>query len=83
MSDMHWIVHEITPIEKFALRGATQIAKSKLICSWGLGDLSRLRDEARYEKRPFRLEESEVQEYIMTVEVLAEDVRRSSSDEGK
>ncbi len=42
-----------------------------------LGDLSRLRDEARYQKRPFSLEESEPQEYIMTVEELAEDVRRS------
>ena len=42
-----------------------------------LGDLSRLRDEVRYDKRPFSLEESEAQEYIMTVEKLAEDVRRS------
>ena len=42
-----------------------------------LGHLSRLRDEARYQKRPFGLDESEAQEYIMTVEKLAEDVRRS------
>jgi hypothetical protein len=42
-----------------------------------LGDLSRLRDEARYRKRPFSSEESETQEHIMTVKELAEDVRRS------
>jgi hypothetical protein len=42
-----------------------------------LNYLSRLRDEARYHKRPFSLEESEAQEYIMTVKEFAEDVRRS------
>jgi len=42
-----------------------------------LGDLSCLKDEARYQKRPFSLEESEAQENIMTVKELAEDVRRS------
>ena len=42
-----------------------------------LGDLSRLRDEARYHKRPFSLEESEAQEYIITLKELAEDVRGS------
>ena len=42
-----------------------------------LGDLSLLRDEARYHKRPFSLEESEAQEYIITLKELAEDVRGS------
>jgi hypothetical protein len=45
--------------------------------SENLGDLSRLRDEARYHKRPFSLEESEAQEYIITLKELAEDVRGS------
>ena len=36
-----------------------------------LGDLSRLREEARYHKRPFSLEESEAQEYIITLKELA------------
>ena len=39
--------------------------------------LSRLRDEARYHKRPFSLEESEAQEYIIILKELAEDVRGS------
>ena len=42
-----------------------------------LGDLSRLRDEARYHNRPFSLEEPEAQEYIITLKEWAEDVRRS------
>jgi hypothetical protein len=33
------------------------------MCSWGLGDLSRLMDGARYHKRPFSRVESEAQEY--------------------
>jgi len=42
-----------------------------------LGDLSRSKNEARYHKRPFSLEESEAQENIITLKELAEDVRRS------
>lgn len=42
-----------------------------------LGNLSRLKDEARYHKRPFNLEKSEAHEYITIVEELAEDVTMS------
>jgi hypothetical protein len=45
--------------------------------SENLGDLSHLRDEARYHKRPFSLEESEAQQNIITLKELAEDVRGS------
>ena len=43
-----------------------------------LGDLSRLRDEARYHKRPFSLEESEAQEYVITPKEVGEDGRGST-----
>jgi hypothetical protein len=64
-----WTMSEFS---KFVKLGNTDSHYSRT-----LGDLSCLRDEARHHKRPFSLEESEAQEYIMTVEELAEDVRRS------
>ena len=42
-----------------------------------LGDLSRLRDEARYDKRPLSLKDSNAKEYINTVQQLAKEVMRS------
>ena len=44
-----------------------------------LGNLSRLRDEARYNKRPFSLEQSEAQQYISAVEELVQAVQREVS----
>jgi uncharacterized protein (UPF0332 family) len=44
--------------------------------STALGQLSRLRDDARYHKREFGLEDSKAQEHIKTVEDLAEEVGR-------
>ena len=41
-----------------------------------LGNLSRLRDETRYHKRPFSLEETEAQQYISTVEQVVQEVQR-------
>lgn len=40
-----------------------------------LGNLSRLRDEARYHKRPFSLEETEARQYISTVEQIVQEVQ--------
>jgi uncharacterized protein (UPF0332 family) len=42
-----------------------------------LGDLSRLRDEARYDKRPLSLKDSNAKEYINTVQELAKEVMSS------
>jgi hypothetical protein len=44
-----------------------------------LGKLSRLRDETRYHKRPFSLEETEAQQYISTVEQVVQEVQREIS----
>jgi HEPN domain-containing protein len=44
-----------------------------------LGNLSRLRDEARYHKRPFNLEQSEAQQYINTIEQMIREVQSSIS----
>jgi HEPN domain-containing protein len=44
-----------------------------------LGNLSRLRDETRYHKRPFSLEETEAQQYISTVEQVVQEVQREIS----
>ena len=62
----------MSEFSKFAKLGNMDLRYSET-----LGDLSRLRDEARYHKRPFSLEESEAQENIITLKELAEDVRRS------
>jgi hypothetical protein len=47
--------------------------------SKALGDLSRLRDGARYHKREFRLDDSQAKEHIKIVEELAKEVGRSIS----
>jgi HEPN domain-containing protein len=44
-----------------------------------LGNLSRLRDEGRYHKRPLSVAETEAQQYINTVEEVVQEVRSEIS----
>ena len=77
MSERKYMQRSRTTGEYERIQQVRKIRKHGSSLFRNLGYLSRLRDEGRYHKRPFSLEESEAQEYIITLKELAEDVRGS------
>jgi uncharacterized protein (UPF0332 family) len=77
MSEQKYVEKPNHKLTKSKFSSFVKLGNAKVEYSKMLGRLSAMRDEARYHKRPFNLEDSVALEYLKTAEELAEYVRSS------